>query len=150
MTNKSRILTYEILKRKGACSDQLALFRYMVGSEIAITKELCTTHCDKFDWNWAAHHLLNTAAFVEFSRINASAWAEYEGICTPAWAEYERASGPSWREYENMSEVALAEVMSTRASAMAKYKRIDAPACAEYKRTIASAWAEFYISDTVP
>jgi cell division septum initiation protein DivIVA len=121
----SRTLTLATLKKKDACTDQLALFRKMFGESVEITEALCAEHAGMFSWNWAANHLLTAPALAEYERVKAQAWAEYERVTAPALAEYQRVTAP----------------------ALAEYQRVRAPAWAEYERVKAQAWARAYISD---
>jgi len=117
-----KTLTLQRLIDLGACADQRELFRETFGDSVDVTPELCVSVADKFDWRWAAEHLLS-----------APAWAEYERATAPAWAECERVEAPAWAEYERVKALARAE-----------YKRVEAPAWAEYQRVEARTFGELY------
>ena len=121
----SRTLTLATLKKKGACSEQVALFRKLFGKSVEITEALCAEHAKAFSWEWAAGNLLTAAACVEYRHVTAAAWAEYDRVVAPAWAECLRVA----------------------AAALEEYKRVAAAACAEYQRVTAAAWARAHISD---
>ena len=74
-------ITARILKLKGACIGQVALFKSLWPDGVQITEALCIAHASEFDWGWAANNLLS-----------APAWAEYERVRAPALAEYERVT----------------------------------------------------------
>ena len=95
-------LTSKILKRAGACKEQVALFIELGGDEKTITAELCIEHADKFDWNWAANNLLKASASAEYERALAPALAKYERVTASAWAEYNRATASALAEYERV------------------------------------------------
>jgi hypothetical protein len=71
----SRTLTLATLKKKGACSEQVALFRKMFGRSVEITEALCVEHASVFSWGWAARNLLTAPACAEYDRVTAAAWA---------------------------------------------------------------------------
>ena len=71
----SRTLTLTTLKKKGACSEQVALFRKMFGRSVEITEALCVEHASVFSWGWAARNLLTAPALAEYLRATAPAWA---------------------------------------------------------------------------
>ena len=76
----SRILTLQTLINKGACSSQVELFRSMFGKQVRVTQKLCASVADKFDFRWAASHLLSAPAWAECNRARASAFAKaYNG-----------------------------------------------------------------------
>ena len=102
-------LTSRLLKSKGACTEQVDLFRELGGDKVPITLALVEEHASKFDWNWAARHLLSEAYWAEYEHVQRSAWAEYERVKGLAWAEYERVTGPALAEYEHVRRLAWAE-----------------------------------------
>ena len=83
-------VTLAMLKAKHACADQVRLFESLFKEGGDVTQEKCLAVADKFDWDWAAQHLLPASARAEYERVTATAWAEYERVRAPAWAEYER------------------------------------------------------------
>ena len=83
-------LTLETIKDAGGECEQVDLFERLFGAEVDVTPELCAEHDSKFDWNWAAEHLLTPTGLAEYQRVQAPAWAEYQRVQAPAWAEYER------------------------------------------------------------
>lgn len=82
---KSIKITTRLLRSKGACSDQISLFKELGGDSLTITRALCVKHASKFNWDWAASHLLNAAALSEYKRVRAPAFSEYERVRAPAF-----------------------------------------------------------------
>jgi cell division septum initiation protein DivIVA len=121
----SRTLTLATLKKKGACKEQVVLFRKMFGKSVEITEALCVEHAAVFSWGWAAENLLTAAALAEYQRVRAAALAEYQRVTAAALAECERVTAPAWAEYA----------------------RVTAAALAEYERVKAATWARAYIGD---
>jgi len=66
------------------------LFESLFGAEIEVTRAGCAAVADRFDWEWAAKHLLTAPALADYERIAAPAWADYERIRDTALADYER------------------------------------------------------------
>ena len=73
-----KTITASQLAKLGACHEQLATFRDLFGSGVAPTLELCLTHASRFEWDWAAEHLLTAPARAEYHKADAAAWAEYD------------------------------------------------------------------------
>ena len=92
----SRTLTLATLKKKGACKEQVALFRKMFGRSVEITEALCVEHAAVFSWGWAAENLLTAPAWAKHERVTAAALAECHRVTAPAWAEYDRVTAAAW------------------------------------------------------
>ena len=94
----SRILRLQTLIDKGACAEQVELFRKLYGDKVRVTQKLCVAVADKFSFDWAATKLLS-----------ASVWAEYERDMAPAEAEYQRVKASAWAEYGRVRARAFAK-----------------------------------------
>lgn len=68
-------ITLARLRARGACKDQLALFKKLFGGQVEITVELCVKHAADFDWGWAARNLLTAPARAAYEAATAGAWA---------------------------------------------------------------------------
>ena len=90
----SRTLLLSTLIEKGACLEQVALFRETFGESVRITPERCFSVADKFAWGWAAWRLLSPSARAEYERVRESAWVE--GVRASAWVEHERVRASAW------------------------------------------------------
>ena len=143
----SRTLTIQTLIGKGACPEQVELFRAKFGESVRVTQRLCVSVADAFAWNWAAQHLLSTLAWAEYVRVKAPAQAKYERVEAAAWAEYGRVTAPAWPEYERVRAAAWAEYERVTAAAGAECWRVRAPALAEYGRVTARTFAKLYNED---
>lgn len=60
------VITAKMLEEKGACGDQVKLFRKMFGESAVVTVEGCIAVADKFDWYWAASELLTNDALLMY------------------------------------------------------------------------------------
>jgi hypothetical protein len=121
----SRTLTLATLKAKGACSEQVALFRQIFGQSVEITEALCVEHAALFSWEWAAENLLSAKARAAYDAATTTAEAAYEAAKAPARAAYEAAT----------------------ATASAAYEAARVAAWADYEAARATAWAHAYIGD---
>jgi hypothetical protein len=104
----SRTLTLATLKKKGACKEQVALFRKMFGRSVEITEALCVEHAAVFSWGWAAENLLTAAALAEYQRVRAAALAKYQRVMAAALAEFGRVTAAALAEYERVKAAAWA------------------------------------------
>ena len=90
-------ITLRNLKAKGACEEQVALFKETFGQSVEVTEETCDKAVKAgIDFNWASANLLSRTQLAEYQRIEGPAWAEYQRIRGPALAEYERIRGPAF------------------------------------------------------
>ena len=96
-------VTKTLLRRKGACDDQLDKFVELFPEGVVVTEALCVEHASVFSWDWAASHLLSPPARDEYERVIAAvrvaAQAEYERVRVAARDEYEREMAPALDEY---------------------------------------------------
>jgi hypothetical protein len=83
----SRTLTLQILIDKGACLEQVELFRAKFGTSVRVTQRLCVSVADAFAWDWAAQHLLSAPAWAEYVRVKAPARAEYVRVKARTFAK---------------------------------------------------------------
>ena len=91
MPEPSRVLTLAALKRKGACADQIALFRDKFGDSVVVTEALCVEHAAAFSWSWGAENLLSAPALAAHQAAIAPARAAYQAAIAPARAAYQAA-----------------------------------------------------------
>ena len=68
-------LTAKLLESKGACPNQVALFRERFGESVQVTEELCVAVDTEFNWDWAATNLLSARAQKAYSEATARAFA---------------------------------------------------------------------------
>ena len=123
-------LTAEMLRKKGACDEQVELFVELFGESANVTQKLAMTHATKFDWDWAAKKLLSRAKYTEYYKVCGAAWAEYRKVRGPALAEYCKVCGPAWAEYRKARDAAWAEFDKVCDAARAEYDNVRGPAWA--------------------
>ena len=119
-------VTVALLKRKGACATQAALFKELFPKGVEITEEVCVNVADKFNWSWAAEKLLSEPANAAYERATALAYAAYERATAPAPEAYERATALAYEEYRRATAPAYEEYRRATALAYAAYQRVQA------------------------
>lgn len=75
MPEPSRVLTLTTLERKGACANQLALFRAKFGDSVLVTEALCVEHAATFNWSWGVDNLLTAPARAAYEAGAVAAFA---------------------------------------------------------------------------
>jgi hypothetical protein len=144
-----RKLTLKTLIAKGACKDQVELFKAAFGGRVDVTVALCVKHAGQFDWSWAARNLLSEAGRTDYDRARAPAWADYERAIVEASADYDSATVEASIVYHRATAPAWAEYNRAMAVARAGYNRARAPAWADYDRARAVAFATLYIQEVM-
>ena len=110
------IVSVRLLKKYGACEEQVKLFAETFGSdaEVTVTAALCREHASKFDLGWAVQNLFTPPLRAEFDAKRASLRAEYLAKHTPLWEEYDAKWASLWEEYD----AKCAELFGTLAERM--------------------------------
>ena len=91
-------ITLDQLKEHNACVEQLHLFKELFGKEVEVTVGKCVEYYDKFDWAWAALHLLSDELYEKYFKIKRLAREEYLKIQQPAWEEYKKKTAQAFGE----------------------------------------------------
>jgi len=148
MEDGMRKVTSSLLRQKGACVEQIHLFVALGGDDRELTEALCIEHAEKFEWSWAACHLLSPKARAEYCRVIQPAEVEYGRIQKLARTEFDSAEQPAWAEYMLATQAALRTYERTRKSArseqsLAKYERGTQAAREIYERVRQPAWTEY-------
>ena len=90
-TPNSRLLTLATLKAKGACSEQVALFRRLFGKQVEVTETLCIEHARAFSWSWGACNLLSAQASDAYHEAIQQASDAFDAAIQPARDAYHTA-----------------------------------------------------------
>ena len=121
-------ITLKQLKKHEACTGQLHLFKELFGNEVEVTVEKCIEYYNKFNWTWAAKHLLSDELFKEYKKIKQLAWEGYEKIEQPAWEKYEEIGQPAYKEYLKIQQLAQEEYSKKTAQAFGEcYLKMEEP-----------------------
>ena len=107
-------LTYTQLKTKGACKDQLQLFKKLFPDGANLRSEahairLAKAMSPKFDFGWAAENLLTGPAWAAYKKAEAPARAAYKKAQAPALAAYKKVEAPAWAAYREAKAAAFAK-----------------------------------------
>ena len=111
------IVSVRLLKKYGACEEQVKLFAetFGKGAKVTVTAALCREHASKFDWDWAAQSLLSEAMLAEYDAKWVTVWAEYDAKCATLWAEYDAKCAELLEEYDAKCAELLEEYNAKRA-----------------------------------
>ena len=139
---KSRILHLQTLIDKGACSDQVKLFRERFGKSVRVTEALCVRAAPDFDWNWAAQHLLSAPAHKAYNDACAPAQKAYNEARAPAQV-YNEARATAQKAYDEATAPARKVYNEARATAWKAFDEDCAPAQKVYDEARATAWKAF-------
>ena len=77
-------VTAKLLRSRGACKEQVALFAKLFPRGAEPTEALCRAHAAEFTWEWAALNLLSASAWNACDEARASAWNAYDEACASA------------------------------------------------------------------
>jgi hypothetical protein len=93
-------ITLKQLRKLGACSGQVDLFKATFGKEAELTEALVLEHGPKFDIHWLAGKIFTAPIYEEYFMARATIDAEYLKALDPIDAEYLKALYPIYEEYE--------------------------------------------------
>jgi hypothetical protein len=131
-------ITLAQLKKLGACTEQLQLFKKMFGDKVCVTEALAAELAQQFDFVWAANNLLDASALAEYNKMRDLSWAEYVKVYDLAWAKYNKVYDLTRDAPEEYNKVCV--------PALAEYYKVCAPALAEHRKVCASTFARLYIA----
>jgi hypothetical protein len=141
------MITYQMLKAKGACETQVALFKELFPNGAPLTVETALSVANKFDWDWAISNLLSKEGKAAYEEAEALLLAAYEEAKAPLLAAYEEAEALLLAAYEEAKAPLLAAYEEARVPLWAAYKEARAPLLAAYKEAKAKLFAELYIKE---
>ena len=127
-------ITIELLQDRRACHEQVDLFAATFPEGVHVTEAMCLAVYDKFDFDWAARHLLPPWGVAEYKAKHALIRAEYKAKHDPIRAEYKAKHAPIRAEYEAKHDPIWAEYEAKHDPIRAEYPAKHALIRAEYKR----------------
>ena len=130
MKAKPRLITARLLRARGACAEQVQVFREMFPQGTPVTLADCRKAVKAgLDFNWAANYLLTS-----------DAWKVYQEAAAAANKVYNEAVATAYHVYNEA--VAAACKVCDEAVAPARNIYIDAvsPAHNIYGEAVATAW----------
>jgi hypothetical protein len=126
-------ITVEMLRARGACQKQVALFAETfpggadpatdLRSAIDAGLEILWAECllqgsalaqyqEIQDQAWAQYQAIQGQARAQYNEIQGQARAQYEAIRNQAWAQYEAILDQAWAQYQAIQGQALASSLS--------------------------------------
>lgn len=144
-------ITYELLKSKRACKNQLDLVKEHFGMEpIPLTDKVIDEFSSTFDVAWAARHLLTNNDLALYLKSKAVAFTKLDSIYTAAISIYR----PIYEECQVAYMKDDSDAVSYRkdvdkhikieTDALADYRKAYNPAAAEYNTTVAREFVRIY------
>ena len=134
-----KTLTLDTLQTLNACQDQLAIVARLCDASgaVAVTRELCASRSQVFDWYWAGGNLLTPVQREAYKGAIALAQKTYDDTRAPAdkarndamalaHKTYDDATAPAFKAYN--AALAGAQKMYDAATALARKTRDDATA----------------------
>ena len=80
-------ITLRDLRRMGACSEQVSLFKCLFGEEVEMTREKVLQYGVQFDLSWLASKIMSEALFADYKSKRAPLLADYESKCVSLFAD---------------------------------------------------------------
>ena len=103
-------ITLAMLKAKHACAEQRRVFKEIFPNGVEVTKAICVSVSDRFDWDWAAKAFLPPSTWAEYERDMESAHAEYRRSVAPALAAFDRGIASAYAEYKRSTAPAFGKL----------------------------------------
>jgi hypothetical protein len=100
------------LRRMGACSEQVDLFKSLFGAEVEMTRENVLQYGAQFDLNWLAPKIMSEAQYADCESKCVSLFADYESKLAPLIADYLSKRAPLYADYESKCAPLLADYES--------------------------------------
>jgi hypothetical protein len=138
-----KCITVEMLRKHGACRDQVRKFETIFPKGAPVTMRSLTKAQKAGLDVFFCKRFLAGPALAEYEKVVDLARAEYKKVVGPALAEYEKVVDLARAEYKKVVGPARAEYKKVVGPALAEYKKVVGPALAEYKKVVDLAWAEY-------
>jgi hypothetical protein len=104
------MITYKMLKAKGACESQASLFKELFPNGAPLSVETAVSVADKFDWDWAAINLLTQEGKGAYQEAVAPLCKAYQEAKEPLWKAYQEALAPLYKAYQEAVAPLFAEI----------------------------------------
>ena len=133
-------ITLKQLRLKGACWEQADLFKAAFGEAVEVTMDNALKYADKFDWQWAAEHLLPAPAETAYWEARATAEKAYLEAMATALKAYEEARATAGKAYWEATATAGKAYQEAMATAWTAYEEAMAPVEKAYLEAAAPAF----------
>ena len=121
-------ITLKQLRLKGACWEQADLFKAAFGEAVEVTMDNALKYADKFDWTWAAEHLLPAPAEKVYWEATAPARKAYQEAKATALKAYREAVATAGKAYWKATATAGKAYQEAVATALKAYQEAVATA----------------------
>ena len=139
-------ITLELLVKKNACSDQVELFNEMFPEGVNVTQELCLIHVMRFNWDWAAEHLLNEGKYEYYLGVRASSYRIFEARSENAYAEYQQIQNDARAKYEKGEIPTYEDFQKIQKASYDAYEMTMQTAYKNHRENCAHSFAKLYKS----
>ena len=112
-------ITLKDLRRMGACSGQVELYKSLFGTEVELTLEAVVQYGAQFDLNWIAPKIMSEVQYADYVSKRAPLNADYVSKRAPLYADYESKRAPLNADYESKRDALDADYESKRATLFA-------------------------------
>ena len=135
-------ITLKDLRRMGACSEQVTLFKSLFGEEVEMTRENVLQYGAQFNLNWIAPKIMSEAQYADYESKRAPLDADYESKRAPLFADYESKCASLYADYVSKRDALYADYESKRAPLFADYESKRATLFADYDSKRATLFAD--------
>ena len=108
-------ITLKYLRRMGACSGQVELYKSLFGTEVELTREAVVQYGAQFDLNWIAPEIMSEAQYADYVSKRAPLYADYDSKRDALNADYESKRAPLFADYVSKHASLFADYVSKRA-----------------------------------
>ena len=114
-------ITLKDLRRMGACSGQVELYKSLFGGEVEMTRENVLKYGAQFDLNWIAPKIMSEAQYADYVSKRAPLNADYDSKRDALFTDYESKRDALYADYESKHAPLYADYKSNRAPLDADY-----------------------------
>ena len=104
-------ITLKDLRRMGACSEQVSLFKCLFGGEVEMTREKVLQSGAQFDLSWLASKIMSEAQYADYESKCDALFADYNSKCDALDADYESKRAPLLVDYKSKCAPLLADIL---------------------------------------
>ena len=104
-------ITLKDLRRMGACSGQVELYKSLFGTEVELTREAVVQYGAQFDLNWIAPKIMSEAQYADYESNRASLYADYLSKRAPLDADYVSKRAPLDADYVSKRAPLFADIL---------------------------------------
>ena len=114
-------ITLKYLRRMGACSGQVELYKSLFGTEVELTREAVVQYGAQFDLNWIAPKIMSEAQYADYLSKRVPLDADYESKRDALDADYVSKRAPLYADYVSKRDALFADYLSKRDALYADY-----------------------------